>query len=91
MRKTCVSTTTPAAIPKAVPSTTFAVLRAAPGTVKQVLHIARNLAPEIVEDSFGGADHALGFVIEEPGGANIVGQFRLAHIGEGFDGRILAE
>ena len=34
MRCTCVSTTTPDAMPNAVPSTTLAVLRAAPGTVK---------------------------------------------------------
>jgi len=36
MRWTCVSTTTPDAIPKAVPSTTLAVLRAAPGTVSSL-------------------------------------------------------
>ncbi len=34
MRWTCVSTTTPEAMPKAVPRTTLAVLRAAPGTVR---------------------------------------------------------
>ena len=32
MRKTCVSTTTPLAMPKAVPSTTLAVFRATPGS-----------------------------------------------------------
>src|SRR5437016_7244563 len=43
-RSTCVSTTTPLAIPYAVPSTTFAVLRATPGSVS-ISSIVRGTCP----------------------------------------------
>src|SRR5467141_1710099 len=43
-RRTCVSTTTPLAIPYAVPSTTFPVFRATPGSVR-ISSIVRGTCP----------------------------------------------
>ncbi len=44
-RKTCVSTTTPSALPKQTPSTTLAVLRAAPGMVISSASVSGTLPP----------------------------------------------
>src|SRR5262249_11528913 len=49
-RATCVSTTTPSAIPYAVPSTTFAVLRATPGSSSSA-SISRGTSPACLAKS----------------------------------------
>ena len=47
-RITCVSTTTPTAIPYHDPSTTFPVFRATPGSRQNLLHRLRNLPPKLL-------------------------------------------
>ena len=69
---TCVSTTTPAAIPYAVPSTTLAVFRAAPGMVS-ISSIVFGTAPPNSAHHFAcRADNRFRFVKKEAGAADIL-------------------
>ena len=91
MRWTCVSTTTPDAIPNAVPSTTLAVLRAAPGTVSS-WSMSRGISPpKSLRIFLRRADHRLGLVVEEAGGPDVLRQFVLAGGGEILNGRVFLE
>jgi len=61
------------------------------GNSEQVLHAARNLAAEVRENLPGGANQRLGFVVEEPGGPDVLSQFGLIRAGEIGHGRIFLE
>ena len=47
MRNTCVSTTTPSFLPNQVPSTTFAVFRATPGSVRRSSIVSGTSPPQV--------------------------------------------
>ncbi len=69
-RVTCVSTTTPVASPKAVPSTTFAVLRPTPGSATSC-SMSRGTSPSCsLDDRQAGRLDVLRLVAEEAGALN---------------------
>src|SRR5882724_6908781 len=69
-RNTCVSTTTPLAIPYAVPSTTFPVFRATPA--------------KLFQDCFARTHHRFRFVPEKSCRPDVLLQFARSRIGERF-------
>ena len=81
---TCVSTTTPLAMPKPEPRTTLPVLRATPGSVRISSIVLRDFAVEILDDTFAGAHDGFRFVAKEAGGADFLFEFAGIGVGEVF-------
>ena len=78
-------------MPKAVPSTTLAVLRATPGSVSSSSMVRGTLPCELLDDLLAGALNRFCLVAEKAGGANFGFQLSRIRIGEIFGRRIFLE
>ena len=61
------------------------------GHGEESVDVARDLAAEIGEDFAGGAGDGFGLVVEEAGGADVLGELGLVRRGEIMDSGVFAE
>ena len=90
-RVTCVSTTTPYAMPNAVPNTTLAVFLATPGSVRSWSIVRGTRPPKFFDDFFARAHDGFCFVAEESRGADLLLDFGGIRVGQIFGRGIFLE